>query len=127
LPRQTLSWCEAALGPVALGLVVGILAAVGHAGDWAVQDCGVDVAEGEDNRDGPYGVGDLPAIAYTRPIRGGSLHISAQLLNVDGTVDRKGDQQGQQEQNESNDCWPQHGVVRLARMDDQHRHGYQRR
>ena len=72
-------------------------------------------------------MGDLPAIAYARPVSGRSLHVPAQLLNVDGTVSRKGDQQGQQEQSERNDRWQQRGAVRLARVDDQHRHGYDRR
>jgi hypothetical protein len=41
-------------------------------------------------------MGDLPVVAYARPVRGESLHIPTLLLNLDGTVDSKGDQEGQQ-------------------------------
>ena len=58
---------------------------------------------------------------------GRSRIAAAQLLNVEGTVDRKGDQEGQHEQSERNDHWPQCDAVRLARVDGQHRHGYERR
>jgi hypothetical protein len=56
-------------------------------------------------------MGDLPAIANARPVSRGILHIPAQLLNVDGTVDPKGDQEGQQEQSERNDRWAQCDAV----------------
>src|SRR6186997_1825774 len=106
-----------------LGSVVGLLAALGNAADRAVQDCGAEATECDHNRDGPYGMGDLPAITYARPVSRGSLHIPAQLLNVDRTVD----DEGQQEQSERSDRRPQCDAVCLARLHDQHRHRYERR
>jgi hypothetical protein len=93
---QAVSWCQACSRPVALCLVVGVVGALGHAWVRSIQNRRADVAECGHNRDSPYGTGDLPAVAYARPVRGESLHVPTLLLNIDGTVDSKGDREDQQ-------------------------------
>jgi hypothetical protein len=54
---QAVSWCQACSRPVALGLVVGVVGALGHAWDRSIQYRRAEVAECEHNREGPYGTG----------------------------------------------------------------------